>query len=122
MSAKSELPAPTSGFGIVSNQNRVAAIGVGRDSVIIGATETRVDNRPAFVPVIAKQRSDSSCIYILIEDEAHLSNRCQLRLGRLDVLRSQTRERLQDLVMTLTGFEILRDDLNRHPCAFEHGF
>jgi len=62
VSAKGELPAPSSGFGIVSNENRVAAIGVGGNSVIIGTTETRVDDRPAFVAVIAKQRSDSSSI------------------------------------------------------------
>ena len=49
--SESELTTSASRLGIVSNKHRSPIIGVGSDCVIVDATETGIDNAPAFMAV-----------------------------------------------------------------------
>lgn len=98
-----EFAATTRGLGIMRDQDRISIVGVSGHGIVVGTAKSSFDNRPAVVSLVAKDRSDSPSVDILVKDEAHLRNRCQLRLGGLDVLLGQTRERLDDLAVALAG-------------------
>ena len=57
VTAERELPATSGGLGVVGDQDCTTVIGVDRYGVVIGTTETRLDNGPAFVSAATSSSS-----------------------------------------------------------------
>ena len=117
VAAERELPATFRGLGIVGDQDRSTVVGVDGNGIVVGGTETRLDDGPAFVTSLPQKRSNSVGIDVFVEHESHLGNRRQPRPRRLDVLLSEAREGLHDLPHALPGLHVALDRLDRYSRA-----